>query len=181
MPGARSSGELEAARCLAALRALSAVLAEPGRLLDVLAAAADDDDALVRLRAAYGIDAEQAEAVLDLQFRRVTQARRARLDDEVARVAAALEAPWDPPLEVETTVLSPQRVEVVLGGTVHRVEGTDLANLLDRLIALVGTELAGPERRRVAVRLDMPDGPALALVDDLGGAELRYDDDAPAS
>ncbi len=153
MPGAGSSGDAQAAYRVAVLSAIDQVLDDPAHLLVVLAEAEDDDDARRRLREAYGFGADQAQAVLDLQFRTVTRGRRSRLSEELARSREVLE------------------------GTVHRVDGADPADVIDRLVALVGVELAAPRRRRVAVRLGFPGWPALALVDPIGGAEFRYDDD----
>ena len=67
-------GQPHVADRVAVLSAIGRVLAEPAQLLALLAAAEDDDDALRRVREAYGFDADQAQAVLDLQFRHVTRA-----------------------------------------------------------------------------------------------------------
>ena len=67
-------GQPHVAHRVAVLSAIGRVLAEPAQLLALLAAAEDDDDALRRVREAYGFDADQVQAVLDLQFRHVTRA-----------------------------------------------------------------------------------------------------------
>jgi len=100
----------------AVLGALSRVLADLPALLAVLAEADDENDAVRRLEEAYDFTPVQAQAVLDVQFRLVTRARRAAVDAELRDVTVALAAPWDPPLDLQATVRSPQLVELVIAG-----------------------------------------------------------------
>ncbi len=81
-----SSGERE--QRLSILAAYEAALAAPVRLVGLLADAADDEDAVRRVRDAFGLSAEQAGAVLDLQFRRLHRAGRTRVADELAVLRA---------------------------------------------------------------------------------------------
>lgn len=164
---------------LAVLSALSRVLAEPAQLVALLAACEDDDEAMRRLREVYGFTPVQAQAVLDAQFRLVTRARRTAVHTDLTDVRGALAVPWDPPLEVQATVRSPQHIHVVLAGVGHRVEGEDLADSLGRVVSLVRARLARPERRRVAVSTGLTDGPRRILVDPVGSAEFLYGDDEP--
>lgn len=160
---------------LAVLSALSRVSADPGQLVALLAASEDDDDAARRLREAYDFTPVQARAVLDAQFRLVTSARRTAVDAELAHVRDALAVPWDPPLDVQATVHSPQLVELVIAGVEHRIQGEDLHDSLGRVVSLVRERLARPERRRVAVSTALATGPTRILVDPLGSAEFIYD------
>lgn len=160
---------------LALLEALSRALADLPALLALLADAEDESGALRRLADAYDFTPEQAQAVLDLQFRRVIRGHRAALDAELRGVSEALAGTWDPPLHLVATGHSPQLVELVIAGGTHRVEGADLDDCLDRLVSLVRERLAGPERRRVAVTTGLADGPTRILIDPLGGAEFFYD------
>jgi hypothetical protein len=163
---------------LAVLGALSRVLADLPAFLALLAEADDESDAVRRLKEAYDFTPVQAQAVLDAQFRLVTRARRAAVDAELRDVTDALAAPWDPPLDVQATVRSPQRVELVIAGVEHRVEGEDLDDCLGHVVSLVRESLARPERRRVAVTTGLADGPTRILVDPVGSAAFLYDGDA---
>jgi hypothetical protein len=158
------------------LSALSRVLAEPTRLVALLADAEDDHDAVRRLREAYDFTSVQAEAVLDGQFRLLTRPRRSAMESELADVGEALAVPWDPPLDVRAMFRSPRQVDVVLAGVEHRVEGEDLEDCLDQVVSLVRTNLARPERRRVAVSTGLTDGPTYVLVDPVNSASFLYDE-----
>ena len=76
------------------LAAMDAALADPARLVALLVDADDDGDALRRVRDAFDLTDEQADAVLDLPFRRLHRAGRAR----VAAALAVVRAEWGPPL-----------------------------------------------------------------------------------
>jgi hypothetical protein len=165
---------------LAVLEALSRVLSDPAAFLALLTDAEDEDDARRRLRGAYGFDAVQAQAVLDLQFRHATQSRRAAVESELEAMREAVAVPWDPPLPLQATVRSPRRIEVEIDGVLHRVDGADLEDSLDGLIALVRQHLAGPARRNVVVTVTgSAAGPTGVLVDPMSSASFSYDDEAP--
>jgi hypothetical protein len=161
---------------LAVLSALSQVSTNPDRLVALLAAAEDDDDAVRLLREAYDFTPVQAQAVLDAQFRRLTRARRDAVDAELRDMGDALSAPWDPPLDVRATVRSPQEAEVVIAGVEYGVDGADLQDCLERVVSLVREKLARPQRRRVAVSTGLTAGPTRIMVDPVGSAEFLYDD-----
>jgi hypothetical protein len=160
---------------LTVLAALSRALADVPALLTVLAEADDDSDAVRRLQETYGFTPLQAEVVLDLQFRRVVRANRTALDDEFQDVTDAGAVPWDPPLEVPATVHSPQLVELVIGGTTHRIEGADQDDCLDSLVSLVRERLARPERRNVVVTTDLAGDPIRILIDPVSRAHFFHD------
>jgi hypothetical protein len=86
IPGSPDDGHRER---LPWLSAVEASLADPVGLVRLLADAADaadaadDDAATARAAQAFGLDRRQAEAVLDVQFRRLNRAGRDRLADEV--------------------------------------------------------------------------------------------------
>lgn len=71
--------------------ALSAVLADPHRVLDVLLAAPDADAATAGLRTEFGLTDIQAAVVLDLQFRRLNADDRERIITTVAELRERLE------------------------------------------------------------------------------------------
>ncbi len=81
-----SPGERE--QRISILAAFEAALTDPVRLVGVLADAEDDEDAVRRVRDAFGLSAEQAGAVLDLQFRRLHRVGRTRVADELALLRA---------------------------------------------------------------------------------------------
>jgi hypothetical protein len=162
------------------LEALSRVLSDPAAFVALVADAADEDDARRRLQEAYGFDSVQAQAVLDLQFRHATRARRAALEAELRAMREAVAVPWDPPLPLQATVRSPRLIEVDIDGVLHRVDGADLEDSLDGLIALVRQHLAGPARRNVVVTITgSAAGPTGVLVDPVSSASFSYDDEAP--
>jgi hypothetical protein len=164
----------------AVLEALARALSDPAAFLALLTDSEDEDEARRRLQEVHGFDAVQAQAVLDLQFRHATRSRRAAVAAEFRTVQDAVSVPWDPPLQVQATVRSPRRIEVDVGGVQHRVDGADLEDSLDGLIALVRQHLARPERRNVLVTITgSASGPTGVLVDPVGSATFSYDDEAP--
>ena len=70
------------------LDAIAAVVEDLQDFLRVVVEANDLDDANVALRARYGFDEMQAEAVLDMQFRRTTNLDRDRIRHQRDEVAA---------------------------------------------------------------------------------------------
>jgi len=58
---------------------------DPGRLIQVLFTCEDEDSAVDALRLEYGWNEIQARAILDVQFRRVTQKNRRRLRRQLQR------------------------------------------------------------------------------------------------
>jgi DNA gyrase/topoisomerase IV subunit A len=70
------------------LCAVEAAQADPHRLVDVLLAAGGDGSEAVM--AAYGVSRTAAVAIVDMQFRRLTPAQRARVAEELAARRAEL-------------------------------------------------------------------------------------------
>lgn len=155
---------------LAVLTSLVRVSADPRQLVAVLAEAEDDDEALRSLREAYDFTPVQARAVLDCPMRRISRAGRAQMDTELRDLRHALAVPWDPPLEVQATMNSPEIAELVIAGVQHRIRGENLDDCLFRVVSLVWEELAWPQRRRVAVTTGLPGGPERILIDPVGSA-----------
>jgi hypothetical protein len=62
-------------------RTINRVLADPHRLIDVLASSPDEEEGIRRLCAAYGVSAEEAVVLLDLQFRQVLPSMARVRDD----------------------------------------------------------------------------------------------------
>lgn len=129
--------------------------------------------ALRRLREAYDFTPGQARAVLDCQLRRISRARRAQLEDELRNLRDALAEPWDPPLEVQATIHSPQLAQLVIAGVQHRVRGENLEDCLGRVVSLVRGELAAPQRRRASVTTGLPGGPKRIIPRSQGGTPGR--------
>ena len=73
-----------AAARLDALRAFEAVLRDPHALLDIVLNATDPDQAQARIAAEYGVSVAAATAVMDMQFRRLTDTGRRWLAEELA-------------------------------------------------------------------------------------------------
>lgn len=174
---AQHDARLEA---LEALGALSRALADPAAFLALVTDSDDEDDARRRLREAFGFDAVQARAVLDLQVGRLTRARRAAVEAEFRTLQDAVSVPWHPPLDLAATVRSPGRIEVEIDGVGHRVDGEDADDALTGLASLVRAHLAAPRRRTVVVTISGAGaGPTQAVVDPVGGTRFLYDDEAP--
>ena len=69
------------------LEAVDAALADPVRLMVIVAGSADEADAARRISQEWALDDEQTRAVMDLQVRRVTAAGRAIVADELRVLA----------------------------------------------------------------------------------------------
>jgi hypothetical protein len=100
---------------LSILTAIESALADPVRLLGILLDSEDDDDAIDRLIDAFGVDAAQAQAMLDLQFRRVIPANRARLADELR----VLRAEWGPPVVAHIEFTGRRSAVLSIDGAEH--------------------------------------------------------------
>jgi DNA gyrase/topoisomerase IV subunit A len=70
---------------------LMAAMRDPRAMLDVLLEAEDIDAARSELRTRLGIDELQANAVLDLQFRRATKLERGKIEERRDEIVAHLE------------------------------------------------------------------------------------------
>lgn len=166
-------------RHLALLAAISQVSSDLPRAAALLADAADDADAISRLREAYGLTAEQAGGVLEQQLWLLTGARRAELDNQLQTLRAALAATWDPPLTLAATIESPRRAAIVIEGDEHRVEGQELGDTVERMVDVVREQVALPHRRRVVVDVDtgLAKAPTRILIDPVSSTRYFYRDD----
>jgi DNA gyrase/topoisomerase IV subunit A len=156
---------------LAPLAAMDAALADPVRLVTLLVDAEDDEDALRRVRDAFDLTDEQAASVLDLQFRRLHRAGRAR----VAAELAVLRAEWGPALPA--TLAFTDRRSAVL--TVEREERRFTARGLQAVLGLVTDHLlddvAVPRLRPVVVTVTGPaDAPVRFTVVPSRSASYQY-------
>ena len=61
-------------------------------IIDIIAETADDDQARNEVASALGIGEDQAQAVLDMQLRRFSQARRRQLEEHAAQLRELLAA-----------------------------------------------------------------------------------------
>lgn len=64
---------------------INRVLAEPHRLVDILASSPDEEEGIRQLCAAYRISADEAVVLLDLQFRQVLPSMASERDDFINR------------------------------------------------------------------------------------------------
>jgi DNA gyrase/topoisomerase IV subunit A len=83
----------EARQHAARLDTLTAILAaqrEPHRVVDLVAAAGDDDAARAAVAAGLGVSETGARAVLDMQVRRLNGAQRAAIDAEIGELRARI-------------------------------------------------------------------------------------------
>ena len=162
---------------LAILFAVDDAVSDLPRLVAVLADAEDRDDALSRLRAAYGIGRVEARAVLDCQVSAFTRARRARVRAEIEALRDGAAGRWDPPLEVRAVSSSPTALTLALDDGPREIRGADADACLHALVQTVHEQVAAPRRRRVRVVTGLPDGPTSVLVDPTGDARFSYPDD----
>ena len=156
------------------LAAMDAALADPARLVALLVDAADDEDALRRVRDAFDLTDEEAGSVLDLPFRRLHRAGRAR----VAAELAVLRTEWGPPLAA-TLVFSGRRSAVLtLDHDERRFTAGGLPAVLDRVTEFVLDDVAVPRLRPVVIAVDGPAGaPVRCTVVPSRSASYEYADD----
>ncbi|NYJ05381.1 hypothetical protein [Petropleomorpha daqingensis] len=138
-----------------ALEAVSAALADPHRTLDVLLAAADEDEARQRVAEAFEVSPEQAQVVLDMQFRLLTATRRAALADELRRERTPLGTPMHLRAGLDD---SGRRATVVVDGVEISGRGRTAARAVEDLARRVLEDVARPQHRPVIVQVEGVDG-----------------------
>jgi hypothetical protein len=164
---------------LSVLVAIDAALTDPVRLIGILAQAADDDDAVRRLRDAFDLDDVQAQAVLDLQVRRVTPAHRARIAEELR----VLRTDWGPPVEAAVRFTGRRSAVLAVDGTERSFRAGGVSGVLERIGAFVVEEIAVPRLRPVTATISgLPDGPIRMTYTPARNGHVEYPDEpvAPA-
>ena len=162
---------------LAPLSAMDAALADPVRLVTVLVDAEDDEDALRRVRDTFGLTDEQAASVLDLQFRRLHRAGRARVAAELAVVRAE----WGPALPATLAFTDHRSAVLTVEHEERRFTAGGTQAVLDRVTAHLLDDVAVPRLRPVVVTVDGPaDAPVRVTVVPSRSASYEYADDAEA-
>jgi hypothetical protein len=145
---------------VAALTALDRALADPVRLVRLLADAADPDDGAARVAEAFDLTLEQAQVVLDAQLASVTQARRAGLSEE----AEGLRTPWGPALHLTATVEGGV-ASVTVEGRAFVADGDRRRERpLQDLGRLLAEGVARP--RRIPVVVSVPGGVRMTVLPD---------------
>jgi hypothetical protein len=134
---------------LSILAAYEIALADPVRLLALLADAEDDDDAVRRVREAFHLLEAHARSVLDLQFGRLTRAGRARIAEELR----ILRAEWGPELPVMVTFTSRRRAVVTVDDDERTVTAAGTPAVLDRITEHLVEEVAVPRLRPVVAEV----------------------------
>jgi len=160
------------------LTAMEAVLADPARLIHVLLDCADDEDAIGRLSQDFALDHLQAQAVLDLQVRRVTAAHRARIAEELR----VLRAEWGPPVQAQVRFTGRRSAVLSIDGAEHSFQAGSVNSVLDRIGTFVLDEVALPALRPVAATITgLPDGPIRMTYNPSrdGRCEYANEPDAP--
>ncbi|SDE41440.1 hypothetical protein SAMN05660485_00877 [Blastococcus fimeti] len=159
---------------LSILAATEAALADPVRLVGVLADAVDDEDAVRRVRDAFGLSAEQATAVLDLQFRRLHRAGRTRVTDEVA----VLRAEWGPALPCTLRFTSRRSALLTVEEQERRFTAGGAQDVLDRVTEHLLHDVAVPRLRPVVVEVSgATGGPVRITVSPASSASYHYPED----
>ena len=163
---------------LAILTAIEAALADPAHLVGILQESVDDDDAIGRLVDTYGLDAVQAQAVLDLQVRRVIPAHRARVAEELR----VLRAEWGPPIEAQVRFTGRRSAVLTVDGTEHRFRAGGVDGVLAEIGAFVLEEIAVPRLRPVTATISgLPDGPIRMTSTPARNGRFEYPNDPIAS
>jgi hypothetical protein len=148
--------DVHRAERLRVLTAVEAALADPARLIGIVGESADDEDAARRLAREFGLDDVQAQAMLDLQVRRVTAAHRARIADELR----VLRAEWGPPVEAQVRFTGRRSAVLSVDGAEHSFRAGGVQGVLDRIREFVLEEIAVPRLRPVVATVTgAPDGP----------------------
>jgi hypothetical protein len=171
-------GEAAARQGLPWLAALEAVAADPERLVGVLRAAEDRDDAVRAVGRAFALTPEQADVVLDQQFGILVGNRMSTVTDELD----VLRAPWGDPLELELDVRGRRSAEVVVDGTPHSFRAAGLQGLLDEVAQFLLQAVAAPHLRPVLVTTGLAgDWPRLLRIWPSRIVEYEYEDEDDAS
>jgi hypothetical protein len=157
------------------LEALTAALDDPHRLVAVVAAAEDAEDAIRALGAEFGLTPTLAQSVLDGQFRLLTRSRR----EAVAEDLRVEQTPVGPPLRLEATFTeSDTAAAVTVDGRQYRVEGASREEIVEALADVVVERIARPLHRTVVVDAP-PGGPLKRFVATPGrSVAFEYWDDA---
>jgi len=162
---------------LSILTAIESALADPVGLLGILLDAADDGDAIARLMDAYGVEAVQAQALLDLQVRRVIPAHRARLAEELR----VLRAEWGPAIEAQVGFSGRRSAVLTVDGTEHRFRAGGVNGVLEEIGAFLLEEVAVPRLRPVTATIGgLPDGPVRMTCTPARDANIEYPDERVA-
>ena len=166
--------EAAARQALPWLAALDAVAADPVRLVRLLQAADDRDDAVRAVAGAFALTADQAGLVLDNQFGMLVGGRRAAMAGELA----VLRAPWAEPLELEVRIRGRRTAVLELDGTEHRFGTGGLQGLLDEVAQFLLEAVARPQLRPVNVTTGLSgDWPRLLRIWPSRMIEYEYADD----
>jgi hypothetical protein len=159
------------------LAAMEAVLADPAGLMQILGECADDEDAIVRLTQDFALDRIQAQAVLDLQVRRVTAANRARIAEELR----VLRAEWGPPVQAQVRFTGRRSAVLSIDGAEHSFRAGGVHSVLDRIGRFVLDEVALPALRPVAATITgLPDGPIRMTYNPSRDGRCEYADEPDA-
>ena len=129
------------------LEAMDAVLADPVRLVTLLRDTEDDDAAVRSVAEAFGLTPEQAEVVLDGQFRALVRSRRVARAEELR----ILRAPWHEALAVELTPIGPRTAVLVLDGTEHRFSARSTRALVGEVVDFLRERVVVPQLRPVVL------------------------------
>jgi hypothetical protein len=168
-------GEAAARQGLPWLTALETVAADPERLVGVLRAAENRDDAVRAVGSAFALTPEQADVVLDQQFSMLVGTRRSAVTEELD----VLRAPWGEPLEVALDVQGRRSAAVVVHGSRHAFRATGLQGLLDEVARFLLEAVAAPSLRPVLVTTGLSgDWPRLLRIWPSRILEYEYEDDA---
>jgi hypothetical protein len=173
----RRAGDLQHSERLSILAAIESALADPVRLVGILVESADGDDAVRRLRNAFGLDDVQAQAVLDAQFRQVTAAPRARLAEELR----VLRADWGPTVEAHIEFTGRRSAVLSVDGTEHTFRAGGVQSVLDRIAEFLLDEVAIPRLRPVAATISgLPAGPIRMTYTPARNGRYEYPDEPVA-
>jgi hypothetical protein len=159
---------------LSTLTAIETALAEPVRLIGLLQDAADDEDAVRRVRQEFGLDRAHAEAMIDVQFRWLNRADRARVAEELR----VLRADWGRPVEGSVRFAGRRSAVLSLNGAEHPFRAAGAQRVLDLVSEHVVTQVAQPRLRPVVLTVTgLPEGPTRLTLTPAGSGHYEYPHD----
>jgi hypothetical protein len=169
--------DVHRAERLRILTAIEAGLADPVRLVGIVQAAADDEDAVRQLAQEYGLDDVQAQAMLDMQVKRVTVAHRALIAEELR----VLRAEWGPPVEADVRFNGRRSAVLSIDAAEYSFRAGGAQGVLDRIAEFVLEEIAVPRLRPVVATITgLPDGPIRITYTPSRDGQYEYPDEPVA-
>ncbi|MPQ98281.1 hypothetical protein GB931_10200 [Modestobacter sp. I12A-02628] len=122
-------------------------LADRERLVELILQAHDEDHAATLVTEGLDLAPGAAEALLELQLKQLTYARRAELVDELT----VRTTPWGPPMTLQASFPTPTTARITIDDAEHQVRTGNRHDTQLQLVQLVTRLVARPRLRPVTV------------------------------